>query len=96
MNPRSLVQVLFLLFITATATAIFSYGQQQDQSKVPASQKPQTPKTGEQVFNNNCSRCHTPPMAISPRITGTIVMHMRTRARLSRQDEKLLLQYLAP
>jgi hypothetical protein len=35
-------------------------------------------------------------MTLSPRITGTIVLHMRTRARLSRKDEKLLLQYLAP
>jgi cytochrome c553 len=51
---------------------------------------------GEAVFAANCARCHTPPMTLSPRITGTIVLHMRTRARLSRKDEKLLLQYLAP
>jgi hypothetical protein len=44
----------------------------------------------------NCSRCHTPPMSISPRITGTVIMHMRTRARLSRLDEQLLLKYMAP
>lgn len=50
----------------------------------------------EKVFAENCGRCHTPPMTLSPRITGTILMHMRTRARLSRKDEKLLLQYLAP
>jgi hypothetical protein len=35
-------------------------------------------------------------MTLNPRVTGTILMHMRTRARLSRKDEKLLLQYLAP
>jgi cytochrome c5 len=51
---------------------------------------------GEKVFAANCARCHTPPMTMSPRVTGTIVIHMRTRARLSRKDEKLLLQYLAP
>jgi cytochrome c5 len=55
-----------------------------------------TPKNGEQVFMDNCSRCHRPPMTISPRITGTIVMHMRVRAKLSREDEKALLRYLAP
>lgn len=60
-----------------------------------ATQKPPV-KTGEQVFNNNCMRCHQPPMGIPPRITGTVIMHMRTRARLSRQDEQLLLKYLAP
>jgi cytochrome c5 len=53
-------------------------------------------KTGEQVFMTNCSRCHLPPMSLSPRITGTVIMHMRVRARLSREDEKLLLNYLAP
>jgi len=51
---------------------------------------------GERVFAANCSRCHTPPMSISPRTTGTVIMHMRVRARLSREDEKLLLKYLAP
>ncbi|QNI30747.1 hypothetical protein H7849_16680 [Alloacidobacterium dinghuense] len=52
--------------------------------------------TGEEVFQANCARCHRPPMSISPRTTGTIIMHMRARARLSRQDEQLLLKYLAP
>jgi cytochrome c5 len=52
--------------------------------------------TGEHVFMENCSRCHMPPMSISPRITGTVVMHMRVRARLSRKDQQLLLRYLAP
>lgn len=52
--------------------------------------------TGDRVFQANCGRCHTPPMTLSPRITGTVIMHMRARARLSRQDEQLLLKYLAP
>jgi hypothetical protein len=52
--------------------------------------------TGEQVFQANCARCHTPPMSIPQRATGTIIMHMRMRARLSRQDEQLLLKYMAP
>jgi hypothetical protein len=51
---------------------------------------------GERLFAINCSRCHQPPMSISPRTTGTIIMHMRTRARLSRQDEQALLRFLAP
>jgi cytochrome c5 len=51
---------------------------------------------GEQVFAQNCSRCHVPPMSIPPRVTGTILMHMRTRARLSREDEQALLKFMAP
>jgi mono/diheme cytochrome c family protein len=53
-------------------------------------------RTGEQIFMENCSRCHRPPMTMSQRATGTIVMHMRVRAKLSREDEKSLLRYLAP
>ena len=51
---------------------------------------------GERVFLTNCSRCHAAPMSLSPRITGTVIMHMRTRARLSHEDERLLLKFLAP
>jgi hypothetical protein len=51
---------------------------------------------GERLFAVNCGRCHQPPMSISPRTTGTIIMHMRTRARLSREDEQALLKFLAP
>ncbi len=51
---------------------------------------------GERAFNNNCARCHRPPMTIPPQATGTIIMHMRVRARLSQQEEKDLLHYLAP
>ena len=53
-------------------------------------------QAGERVFAANCSRCHQAPMSLSPRITGTVIMHMRTRARLSREDEKLLLGFLSP
>jgi len=51
---------------------------------------------GEQVFNTNCVRCHTPPGGMPQRVTGTVVMHMRVRARLSREDEQALLRFLAP
>ena len=56
--------------------------------------KPQN--QGERLFEANCSRCHMPPMSIPPRATGTILMHMRTRARLSREDEQALLKFMAP
>lgn len=54
------------------------------------------PPLGERVFMANCSRCHMPPMTLSPRITGTVIMHMRTRARLSKEDQEALLKFLAP
>lgn len=51
---------------------------------------------GERIFEQNCVRCHKPPMSVSPRMTETIVMHMRVRARLSQSQEQELLRYLAP
>lgn len=51
---------------------------------------------GERVFNANCGRCHRPPMTLPSQATGTVLMHMRVRARLSREDERLLLRFMAP
>jgi mono/diheme cytochrome c family protein len=52
--------------------------------------------TGEQKFQQNCSRCHNAPESFSPRISGTIVKHMRVRASLSDQDAREILRYLNP
>jgi cytochrome c5 len=51
---------------------------------------------GERKFEQNCSRCHNAPESFSPRISGTIVRHMRVRASLSRQDEQDILRFLNP
>jgi cytochrome c5 len=56
--------------------------------------KPQT--DGERIFKQNCFRCHTEPEGFSPRISGTIVRHMRVRASLSQRQEEQLLQFLNP
>jgi hypothetical protein len=51
---------------------------------------------GEQQFAQNCGRCHTPPEGFSPRISGTIIRHMRVRASLREQDEADILHFLNP
>lgn len=51
---------------------------------------------GQEVFNQNCSRCHNQPEGISPSISGTVAMHMRVRANLSEADYKALLRFLNP
>jgi hypothetical protein len=50
----------------------------------------------ERAFQTHCSRCHYAPETLSPRITGTVVRHMRVRANLSAEDERLILSYLNP
>jgi cytochrome c5 len=76
----------------------------QANSSAPAAATPQkaavakhnATDAGERVFQANCSRCHNPPEQLSPRIVGTIALHMRVRANLSAQDERDILKFLAP
>ena len=51
---------------------------------------------GELLFEQHCSRCHAAPEGFSPRISGTVVRHMRVRASLSQHEEEALLHYFNP
>lgn len=62
----------------------------------PAKQDAVHHDEGERVFQQNCSRCHAAPEGFSPRISGTVVRHMRVRASLSKHDEQELLRFLNP
>jgi cytochrome c5 len=57
---------------------------------------PQSSGDGDRVFKENCSRCHDAPQGFSPRISRTVVLHMRVRASLSAADEKQILKFLNP
>ena len=52
------------------------------------------PDRGEQVFRQNCSRCHNAPEGFPQSLSSTIATHMRVRANLSDADYKALLNYL--
>ena len=67
-------------------------------AKKPAATVPAAPQQneGERIFQQNCSRCHNAPNGFSPRISGTIVRHMRVRASLSQHDEQELLRFFNP
>jgi cytochrome c5 len=53
-------------------------------------------RDGNEVFAQNCSRCHNAPEGFSPRIAGTVARHMRVRAGLSKEDEQAILRFLNP
>jgi cytochrome c5 len=53
-------------------------------------------KEGEKKFQENCSRCHNAPENLSPRISGTVIRHMRVRASISQKDAEAILHYLNP
>jgi cytochrome c5 len=63
-------------------------------AKKPVAAIPQDP--GERAFATNCSRCHNAPESLTPGMTGTVVRHMRVRANLSAEDERLIRGFLAP
>ena len=93
--------VLSVLMFLAVAGLAFATARPQDSQPAKRSTSAGAPHNntqdpGEEVFNAHCQRCHTPPSGIRPRITGSVIMHMRVRARLSRRDEQLLLKYMAP
>jgi cytochrome c5 len=90
-----------LILVLLSSAGVFAASKPQSTTKesqppAAAKKKSATQSDGDEVFTANCGRCHVPPMSISRRTTGTVIMHMRTRARLSREDELLLLKYMAP
>lgn len=88
---------LLLLAATAALGQTKSSPSQGPQSKTsPKTVHTANPDRGQQVFNQNCSRCHNAPEGFSPSISGTIAMHMRVRANLSDADYKALLRFLNP
>ena len=89
--------------IALTAAPLLPPAMAQDQPATPANKKPavaqaapQQEDEGQRVFEQNCSRCHNQPEGFSPRISGTIVRHMRVRASLSKHDEEELLHFFNP
>jgi cytochrome c5 len=62
---------------------------------VPYAKKAQETE-GDRIFKQQCSRCHNAPDGFSPRISGTVVRHMRVRASLSKHDEEELMRFFNP
>lgn len=92
-----LARGLLLLAATAAMGQTKSSPPQQPQSKTsPKAVHAMDPDRGQEVFNQNCSRCHNAPEGFSQSISGTIARHMRVRANLSDADYKALLRFLNP
>jgi mono/diheme cytochrome c family protein len=49
---------------------------------------------GEKRFATNCGRCHQSPHKYPPRMTATIVRHMRVRATITDEDMRYILRYM--
>ena len=49
---------------------------------------------GELRFRANCGRCHAAPHKFPARMMTTILRHMRVRAMLTDEDQRLILLYM--
>ncbi len=49
---------------------------------------------GEQRFHANCGRCHATPQKFPPRMMATVLRHMRVRATVTAEDQRLILFYM--
>jgi cytochrome c5 len=91
-----------LLGLFGVFSALASSATQAAKSAAPNPAPPATQNStpaddqGERAFRANCSRCHYAPDTLNPRITGTVIRHMRVRANLGAADERAILHYLNP
>jgi mono/diheme cytochrome c family protein len=86
-----------LLLGVATAGTRSSKNEDKGAAAVTASDEAQDNSMrleGEKRFHSNCGRCHAAPPKFSPRVTGTILRHMRVRAMLTDEDTRLILRYM--
>ena len=49
---------------------------------------------GEQRFHANCGRCYAAPQKFPPRMMATVLRHMRVRATITAEDQRLILFYM--
>ena len=50
--------------------------------------------TADQAYKANCTRCHSELPKLSPRGMKTVLMHMRVRANMPRDEARGILAYL--
>ena len=50
---------------------------------------------GEQVYKNNCNRCHITIRTYPETMSRSIVRHMRIKAQLTKPEADAVLKYLA-
>lgn len=104
MNPRNVLPILLIICgifapiasATQDATPPRSEPTKAAKNTNAATQVASPENEGERIFQQNCSRCHAAPEGFSPRISGTVVRHMRVRASLSKHDEQELLRFFNP
>jgi hypothetical protein len=104
-NPKTAITVVVCALTLATSVFAGSPSNSKDASSNRNDGSAATPVAhltdadsmriaGEQRFRANCSRCHAAPQKFPPRMMGTILRHMRVRATITGEDQRLILFYM--
>ena len=101
MKTRSCIAALVLAIVFGLGSlCIFaqdSSGQGKKSARSSQAQSADHERTeGEKRFQQNCGRCHHAPESLSARATPAVLMHMRVRATLTAEDQRLILKFMAP
>lgn len=88
-----------ILFALACASSVFAGAPaaKKNASAVPVVQSSDADTMriqGEQRFHANCGRCHAAPQKFPPRMMATVLRHMRVRATITAEDQRLILFYM--
>jgi mono/diheme cytochrome c family protein len=86
-----------LLFALTLSLFAGSAEPKKDASAVPVVQSANADTMriqGEQRFRANCARCHAAPQKFPPRMMATVLRHMRVRATITADDQRLILFYM--
>jgi cytochrome c5 len=89
--------ILFALACVSSVLAGTPAAAKKDASAVPVvhpSDADTMRVQGEQRFHANCGRCHAAPQKFPPRMMATVLRHMRVRATVTAEDQRLILFYM--
>ena len=96
---RTYVAALVLLLVSTTWNLFAepkANGKQAATLSSAASSDSYMGLTGEELWSNNCNRCHNiqPPTRYNNTQWDVIVHHMRLRANITGQEQRLILEFL--
>jgi nitrate/TMAO reductase-like tetraheme cytochrome c subunit len=99
MLNRSLLTALLLLFISTSWKLLAEPKAKQKtttESSSAISNDSYMGLTGEELWSNNCMRCHNirPPTMYGNAQWDVIVHHMRLRANITGQEQRVIVEFL--
>lgn len=95
----SVLSVLTLLLASTTLSLLAepkSHSKEDNKSNNTVSNDSYMGLSGEELWSNNCMRCHNirPPTMYSDAQWDVIVHHMRLRANITGQEQRAIVEFL--